>query len=131
MVDSHLFCFPNNRISFLFFLIFDLFYHNFVNVSIFSVIARTQNLGFRLRVSNRRYTFAKTLSDAYASEWFFASMRTIKRENTDVFSLFMGCVSDLDANLCVADLDARRFCRRYTDPLAMMGVKRFRVLPDF
>ena len=32
---------------------------------------------------------------------------------------------------CVADLDARGFCRGYTTPLAMMGVKSIRVLPDF
>ena len=37
-------------------------------------------------------------------------------------------VSDLDAKPCVADLDARGFCRGYNTPLAM---KRFRVLPDF
>jgi hypothetical protein len=45
---------------------------------------------------------------------------------------FLLCrVSDLDAKPCVADLDARGFCRGYNTPLAMMGVKRFRVLPDF
>lgn len=27
--------------------------------------------------------------------------------------------------------DARRFYRGHTNPLVMMGVKRFRVLPDF
>ena len=41
------------------------------------------------------------------------------------------CVSDLDAKPCVADLDARRFCRGYTNPLPMMGVKSIRDLPDF
>ena len=30
-----------------------------------------------------------------------------------------------------ADLDAHRFCRGYNTPLAMMGVKSFRGLPDF
>ena len=40
-------------------------------------------------------------------------------------------VSDLDAKPCVADLDAGRFCRGYTTPLAMMGVKSIRDLPDF
>ena len=44
---------------------------------------------------------------------------------------FLWRVSDLDAKPCVADLDARPFCRGYTNPLAMMGVKKFRVLPDF
>ena len=136
MVDSHLFCFPNNRISFLFFLVFDLFYHNFVNVSIFSVIARTQNLGFRLRVSNRRYTFAKTLSDAYASEWFFASMRTIKRENTDVFSLFMAGIAGLEpANagvkvLCLTDLAISHRNRYYTILLPVMSIFTSRFFSD-
>ena len=31
-------------------------------------------------------------------------------------------VSDLDAKPCVADLDARGFCRGYTNPRACMGV---------
>ena len=44
---------------------------------------------------------------------------------------FLGCVSELDAKPCVADLDARFFYRGYTNPLAMMGAKSFRVLPDF
>ena len=38
-------------------------------------------------------------------------------------------VSDLDANPCVIDLDAHRFCRGYTNPLAMMGVALDRYLP--
>ena len=38
-------------------------------------------------------------------------------------------VSDLDAKPCVADLDARRFCRGYNNPLAMMGVALDRYLP--
>ena len=38
-------------------------------------------------------------------------------------------MSDLDAKPCVANLDARRFCRGYTTPLAMMGVARDRYLP--
>ena len=38
-------------------------------------------------------------------------------------------MSDLDAKPCVADLDARGFCRGYTDPLAMMGVALDRYLP--
>ena len=46
-------------------------------------------------------------------------------------TLIMCRVSDLDAKPCVADLDARGFCRGYGNPLAMMGVKRFRVLPSF
>ena len=41
----------------------------------------------------------------------------------------MWCVSDLDAKPCVADLDARGFCRVYTTPLAMMGVALNRCLP--
>ena len=41
----------------------------------------------------------------------------------------MCCVSDLDAKPCVADLDARRFCRGYTNPLAMMRVALNRYLP--
>ena len=41
----------------------------------------------------------------------------------------MGCVSDLDAKLCVADLDARRFCGEYTNPLVMMEVALYRYLP--
>ena len=41
----------------------------------------------------------------------------------------MGCVSDLDAKPCVADLDAHGFCRGYTPPLAMMGVALDRYLP--
>ena len=44
---------------------------------------------------------------------------------------FLWRVSDLDAKPCVADLDARWFCRGYSNPLAMMGFKRFRGLPDF
>ena len=44
---------------------------------------------------------------------------------------FLWLVSDLDAKPCVADLDARRFCRGYTNPLAMMGVKSIRDLPGF
>ena len=40
-------------------------------------------------------------------------------------------MSDLDAKLCVANLDAYRVCRRYTNPLAMMGVKSIRVIPVF
>ena len=43
----------------------------------------------------------------------------------------MGCVSDLDAKPCVADLDARGFGRGYTDPLAMMGADSIRYLPGF
>ena len=46
-------------------------------------------------------------------------------------SAFLCCVADLDAKPCVADLDAHGFCRGYTNPLEMMGVKRFRSLPDF
>lgn len=46
-------------------------------------------------------------------------------------TLVMWCVADLDAKPCVANLDARWFCRGYTNPLAMMGVKSFRVLPGF
>ena len=43
---------------------------------------------------------------------------------------FLLCrVSDLDAKPCVADLDAREFCRGYTNPLAMMGVALDRYLP--
>ena len=42
---------------------------------------------------------------------------------------FLGCVSDLDAKPCVADLDARGFCRGYTNPLAMMEVALDRYLP--
>ena len=38
-------------------------------------------------------------------------------------------MSDLDAKTCVADLDARGFCRRYTTPLAMMGVALNRYFP--
>ena len=38
-------------------------------------------------------------------------------------------MSDLDAKLCVADLDAGQFCRGYTNPLAMMGVALDRYLP--
>jgi len=38
-------------------------------------------------------------------------------------------VSDLDAKPCVADLDAREFCRGYTPPLVMMGVALDRYLP--
>ncbi len=41
----------------------------------------------------------------------------------------MGCMSDLDAKPCVADLDARRFCRGYGNPLAMMGGALDRCLP--
>ena len=41
----------------------------------------------------------------------------------------MCCVSDLDAKPCVADLDARGFCRGYTNPLAMMRVALNRYLP--
>ena len=33
-------------------------------------------------------------------------------------------MSDLDAKSCVANLDARGFCRGYTDPLAMMGCEK-------
>jgi hypothetical protein len=40
-------------------------------------------------------------------------------------------VSDLDAKPCVANLDARWFCRGYGNPLAMMGAKSIRDLPDF
>jgi len=39
-------------------------------------------------------------------------------------------VSDLDAKPCVADLDARRFCRGFNTPLAMMGVALNRYLPE-
>jgi len=39
-------------------------------------------------------------------------------------------VSDLEAKPCVADLDARRFCRGYSNPLAMMGVALNRYLPE-
>ena len=38
-------------------------------------------------------------------------------------------MSDLDAKPCVADLDAREFCRGYTNPLEMMGVALDRYLP--
>jgi len=38
-------------------------------------------------------------------------------------------VSDLDANPLVANLDARGFCREYSNPLAMMGVAHDRYLP--
>ena len=38
-------------------------------------------------------------------------------------------MSDLDAKPCVADLDAHRFCRWYTNPLAMMGAALDRYLP--
>ena len=38
-------------------------------------------------------------------------------------------MSDLDAKPCVANLDAGRFCRGYTNPLAMMGVALDRYLP--
>ena len=44
-------------------------------------------------------------------------------------TLIMCRVSDLDAKPCVADLDARRFCRGYTNPLAMMRVALDRYLP--
>ena len=43
----------------------------------------------------------------------------------------MGCVSDLDTKPCVANLDARRFCRGYTNPRACMGVKRSAVYRAF
>ncbi|MBR2848101.1 MAG: hypothetical protein IKB87_01440 [Clostridia bacterium] len=61
------------------------------------MIARTQNLGFRLRVSNRRYTFAKTLSDAYASEWFFVIIKTKESHTADAVWLSLGRNADLDA----------------------------------
>ncbi len=38
-------------------------------------------------------------------------------------------MSDLDANPLVANLDARGFCREYSNPLAMMGVAHDRYLP--
>jgi len=38
-------------------------------------------------------------------------------------------VSDLDAKPCVADLDARWFCRGDGNPLAMMGAALDRYLP--
>ena len=38
-------------------------------------------------------------------------------------------MSDLDVKPCVADLDARGFCRGYSNPLAMMGVALDRYLP--
>ena len=50
-------------------------------------------------------------------------------ENQPFVSDFLSCVSDLDAKPCVADLDAHRFCRGYTNPLAVMGVALDRVLP--
>lgn len=43
--------------------------------------------------------------------------------------LFVGYNADLDAKPCVADLDARWFCRGYGNPLAMMGVALDRYLP--
>ena len=42
----------------------------------------------------------------------------------------MGCVSDLDAKPCEADLDAHGSCRGYNIPLAMMGVALDRYLPE-
>ena len=38
-------------------------------------------------------------------------------------------MSDLDAKLCVVDLDARGFCRGGTTPLVVMGVALDRYLP--
>ena len=38
-------------------------------------------------------------------------------------------MSDLDANPLVVNLDAREFCREYSNPLAMMGVALDRYLP--
>ena len=38
---------------------------------------------------------------------------------------------NLDAKPCVSDLDAHRFCRGYTNPLAMMGVALDRCLPGY
>ena len=38
-------------------------------------------------------------------------------------------MANLDAKPCVADLDARPFCRGYSNPLAMMGVALNRYLP--
>jgi len=37
-------------------------------------------------------------------------------------------VADLEAKPCVANLDARRFCRGYNNPLAMMGAALNRYL---
>ena len=49
----------------------------------------------------------------------------------DAVWLSLGCVADLDARPCQANLDAHGFCRGYSNPLAMMGVKSFRGLLDF
>ena len=38
-------------------------------------------------------------------------------------------MSDLDAKPCVDDLDARRFCKGYNNPLAMKGTALDRYLP--
>jgi len=40
------------------------------------------------------------------------------------------CNADLDAKPLVANLDARHFCRRYGNPLAMMGVALDHCLPE-
>ena len=52
-----------------------------------------------------------------------------QKRHADGVPFLLCCVSDLDAKPCVADLDARRFCRGYTNPLAMMGVALDRYLP--
>ena len=41
----------------------------------------------------------------------------------------LGCMSDLDAKPCEADLEAHGFCRGETNPLAMMGAALDRYLP--
>ena len=54
-----------------------------------------------------------------------------QKRHADGVPFLLCCVANLDVKPCVADLDAHGFCRGYNNPLAMVGVKSFRVLPDF
>ena len=52
-----------------------------------------------------------------------------QKRHADGVPFLLCCVSDLDARPCQANLDAHRFCRGYTTPLAMMGIALDRYLP--
>ena len=75
-----------------------------------------------------------SLSDARGASERFKSVgeaQPTEKGMPTAYPFLLGCVSDLDAKPCVADLDAREVCRGYTNPLAMVGVERFRDLSDF
>ena len=68
-------------------------------------------------------------SDFIHRRWIAPATADFVEKSTCLCKCFFLCrVSDLNAKPCVYDLDARLFCRGYTNPVAMMGVALVRGL---